>query len=178
VTVRTIFSENRRIPVSAAVALMIELLVILLAAGCTGQPDFRNNTTNDTPITIPSVLVTQPVQTQCLQTGNATPWIIINPINNHYIGDVFEINGTTNIGIDEKILIMIYGRPIPIPYPGVPVPLNGLYGLCKAQQGDCGINIWSYSANTSEFNTPDYFVRVGTENWTIENTTLFSVSMR
>lgn len=82
-----------------------------------------------------------------------------------------------NLGIDEKILVMIYGRPIPLPYPGVPVPSNDLYGLCKVQRGKCGINLWSYSVNTSEFNRVDYLVKVGTENWTVENTTRFSISM-
>jgi hypothetical protein len=159
------------------VALMLVLVVVVLTAGCINQPDFRNNTFNSTTIIIPSILITQATQTQCPTSGNVTPWIIINPISNHVIGDVFEINGTTNLGIDEKLQIMIHGRPIPVPYPGVSVPSKGLSGLCKVQQGDCGVNIWSYSANTSGFNTPDYLVSVGTENGTVVNFTLFSVSM-
>ncbi len=167
----------RRCPLIVAVALVL-LLGMVMAAGCAWQQLYSGNlTTNSTAIDNSSTLITKVVQTLGPASGNDAPWILINPISNHVIGDVFEINGTTNLGIDEKIQIAIYGRPVPVPYPGVPAPSKGSYGLCTVKKGDRGINFWSYSVNTSEFNNPDYFVRVGTENWTVDNATLFSVTM-
>jgi hypothetical protein len=40
-------------------------------------------------------------------TANATPFITIDPIGNHTIGDMFFINGTTNLPITENLTINI-----------------------------------------------------------------------
>jgi hypothetical protein len=100
-----IFSESRWKSVYTAIALMLVLIVMLqLAAACVSrQPVFDNTTANGTASVNSSTLITQVVQTPCSPSENATPYIIINPIGNHTVGDVFEINGTTNLGVNSKI---------------------------------------------------------------------------
>jgi hypothetical protein len=155
------------------------LLLIVCTSICAGcfETKTGNQTGNVLATGTPATMITQQVSSLCPPPGNATPWIIINPIGNHYIGDVFEINGTTNLRTEEKINVAISGIVIGAPYPGIPGPTKGSLGMAKIRGGDCGINVWFYTANTSEFNTPFYIVTAGAENWTVQNDTRFEVSM-
>ena len=163
---------------SRTVLLIISLtIVFLIIAGCISQPATENRTSNVTvDVTIPPFEATQ-IQTQCPLSGTAAPWIIINPIGAHYIGDVFEINGTTNLGIDEIIPVDVFGLPMSRPYPGIGATLYGTNGTAKIWCGNSRINFWNYSVNSSVFNTNFYTVAVGAQNWTVRNFTHFEVMM-
>ncbi len=79
----------RRIPLGLALII----ICILLVAGCTTTPVLDNQTS------IVNASVT-PVTTQ---------FITIDPIVNHTIGDVFFINGTTNLPVTENLTMAIEG---------------------------------------------------------------------
>lgn len=40
-------------------------------------------------------------------TANTTPFITIDPIDNHAVGDVFFINGTTNLPVSENLTLTL-----------------------------------------------------------------------
>jgi hypothetical protein len=164
------------VPITMIFGIM--LVVLLFATGCIEQPAYGNVTAApDTATVSSSTAILQPVQTQCPLSGNTTPWIIINPISNHYIGDVFEINGTTNLGIDEKVLVYVTGRVLSVPYPGVAGTTYGTNGTARIWCGNSGINFWNFSVNSSRFNTNFYFVQVETRNISATNFSRFEMKM-
>jgi hypothetical protein len=144
-------------PVSFALVLL--LVGVVLAAGCSGQPAHGNTTAKGTATVNPSAMITQPVQMQCHPSGNNSPFILIFPIGTHYAGDIFEINGTTNIGVDETLFYSVSKAGIATPMP-VPSPENPAYqynnGAENISYGDilivndkCDEQKWSFWLNTS-----------------------------
>jgi hypothetical protein len=61
---------------------------IVFITGCVSQPATGNKTTNFS-VTIPSSS-NGPTQLSCPSRENETPYIIINPVSNFTIGDVFR----------------------------------------------------------------------------------------
>ena len=179
-TARPIDPERWRMPACAAMALLIALAAVVFAAGCISQQPVSDSTTANSSAKVTlSTLITQSVQTPCLSPGNATPYIIINPIGNHTDGDVFEINGTTNLGVNAKIKIGI-GVP---PSSGVPPPrltynYSTITGYATLQNATCSLNFWLYSVNLSGFHAPHtYLLTVWEEpNYSATNTTRFFVN--
>jgi hypothetical protein len=122
--------------------LLLLIIGTILISGC-----MSNSTGNRTNVST------------CQTVGNETKFIAINPVNTtHYVGDVFEINGTTNFGIDTKIKLTFHEPRFdgPLPNPAIPTtPERYNYtdsdGYVKIQKGDCGVNFWSYIANLSGF---------------------------
>jgi hypothetical protein len=144
--------------------LIIELIFI---AGCVAPNILRNRTT---------------IPTQCSpEYGNVTPWIIINPISNHVIGDVFEINGTTNLGVDKKLKITVNEERKtgvgPYDFPVWNYTYTDSRGYVTMNGGDCEINSWAYQVNLTEFHGQKiYSVNVYSEqNQTIINYSYFFV---
>jgi len=140
------------------------LVAMLLAAGCMGRPD-----------SIPPL-----VPTSCPPTGNATPYIIINPIGNHYVGDVFEIKGSTNLDVDSKIILDLWQpRPLELA-PGSNVTeapsyhLSGTSGYLTIKKGSCGTNTWYYPVDLSGYPPSlGYGVEVRENSKKIKNSTDF-----
>jgi hypothetical protein len=119
------------------------IVCVLTTAGCISQ----NSPSNTTGSSVTNTPVLTVVPTQCPPvSGNATPYIIINPIGNHTVGDVFEINGTTNLDVDAKIDVGIRER---LSSRGDSDNPSGLHGRVTLQKNPCGPNFWSYSVNTS-----------------------------
>lgn len=150
----------------STLALLLLVVYVLLAAGCVGNrtAEITMATHSSTPTII------TPIQTQCLPQENTTPWIHINPVSDHYVGDMFEINGTTNLGINDPLSFWITRRPIRT---RIPSQVYEIRGIVRTQSRDCDTNVWSFSINTSELGVGYYDVGVGTENFTISNWDLF-----
>lgn len=176
-TERPIFSECGRRPVCITVALCIVIGSVLLVAGCIErQPAFGNSTANETVTSTPSTLITQTVQTQCISvSGNSTPWIIINPISDHYVGDVFEINGTTDLEVNNLITVNVYQSHFIRTPRNISYDYTGLWKNITIQGDHCGINTWSFTANISDFNPEEYFAEVTSINPSATNRSVFKV---
>jgi hypothetical protein len=145
--------------------LIISALVagVLISTGCISEKPIENlKTPTTTPI--PAVTFIRPtiVQPQCLPLteNNNTCCILINPVGKHTVGDVFEINGTTNLDVDSKIILDLsepWFHGLPPPPPGItvtPTPYyqySGTKGYVKIQKGDNGINRWSYQVDLSGY---------------------------
>jgi hypothetical protein len=181
-TGRQIFSENWRRD-AKPVALGLFLVVVLLAAGCVGQPVSGNTIDKNASARNSATLQTQPVQNPGPPaSGIATSYIIINPVINHNVGDVFEINGTTNLGVDTKILFQLseppqHGlAPDPKAMSATKTPSyqpSGTMGYVDIQNGTGGTNFWSYKVNLSGYHRIRYYVNVWVrgikpliQNWT------------
>jgi hypothetical protein len=155
-------------------ALLILSLIagILILSGCLSQPQFENRTRNASvsdPIITP---VVTPIQIQCPVQKNEIPWIIINPVSDHYVGEVFDINGTTSLGAGENIsidIIQSYFSPKGQDY------FTGFHRNSEIIEGDCGVNRWTILVNLSEFIPFEYFVYVSDPNQMINCSAVFKV---
>jgi len=154
--------ESRRMPVYAAVALVL-VMVAVLASGCTSpngtwnRPDIitPNQTRPLTPIS--SVFTTLPtIQPQCPVKENTTPWITVNYTDNLQIGDLIKINGTTNIEKGEISIFLLEAAGHTCLNRG-----NVREGPCPCCKGLTvktpviskvgGNNTWSTEVNTSQY---------------------------
>jgi hypothetical protein len=136
--------------------LVVLLVACLLTAGC-----FTPNVTGNNPNT-----------TTICPAKNTTSYIILNPVNTtHYVGEVFEINGTTNFDIDKKIKLTFDEPRFGGPFPGIiHYNFTDSEGYVKIYRGDCGVNYWSYTVNLSGFHTKPYIINIYDEpNFTIKN---------
>jgi len=154
------------------ILIFFMVVCILITTGCVSQNKTRN--TSGSIVTNPSV--STPVQTLCPPIpANATPYIIINPIGDHRIGDIFEINGTTNLGADKKIQIHIdegvFGGPLGSVRPEI--NFFNVDGFVETQQGTCGTTKWSYTVKLPQVHSNMIGVIVG--NMSVYNQTGFIV---
>jgi hypothetical protein len=115
---------------------------------------------------------------ECPQPKNTTPWIIINvkPSSKLHVGDVFEINGTTNLRDYDNISLSISNGGCCHPTAFRPTNING---FAVIQNGNCNVNKWSFSVNLTGAKPDLYFVQVtGIDirtNRSADNTTLIDV---
>jgi len=143
-----------RLKIHFIVTVMLLTIGMIFIAGCVVSHSPENRTT-----IAPSAIATltpQSVPTQCPpESGNVTPYIIINPISTHNVGDVFEINGTTNLGVDKKLKIDICEPRMmgvgPYDMPDWKYIYTDSRGYVTMTGGDCGINSWSYQVNLTGF---------------------------
>ena len=155
------------------------VVCILITSGCVSQNKIQN--TSDISA---NVTYSTSVQTPCPPiSANATPYIIINPISSHNVGDVFEVTGTTNLGVDTKIFLDLSEPYLLDPGPFVTADPNykcsGTKGYVKIQKGAGGTNIWSYPVNLSGYHNPKYYdVNIREEsNHSIKNYTEFFINL-
>ena len=153
---KTLFRKDPRV---RGFIVLIITMCILFAAGCISEKMQEKTTTTSTPV--PAVTFIRPtiVQTQCtpLNENNNTCCILINPVGKHRVGDVFEINGTTNLGVDSKIILelsepwMLDLPPGTITKPTPYYQYSGTKGDVKIQKGTDGIHRWSFQVDLSGY---------------------------
>jgi hypothetical protein len=163
---------NSMTPLRTTFTFLLVLTCVLIIAGCIWQQPAENRTSNISMNVTTFTPVITSVQTSCLPQKNTTPWIAINPISDYYVGEVFEINGTTNLGADENIsidIIQSYFSPKGQDY------FTGFHGHSRIIGSDCGVNKWSISVNLSEFIPFEYFVHVSEANEMINCSAVFKV---
>jgi hypothetical protein len=155
----------------SVLALLLLIVIVLLAAGCVGNrtAEITGATHSSTPTTI------TPTQTQCPPQENTTPWIRINPVSDHYVGDVFEINGTTNLEANTSLKIRIYQFHFYTEPKNLPHIYTSLWENVTVMGDDCGTNRWSFSTNTSSLLPDEYFVVVTSENPFATNRSVFTL---
>ena len=88
---------------------------------------------------------------------NTTPFISIDPIPAHHLGDTIAFHGTTNLPPGEMIETGVYSSEF-VPCPksngdckGYVTPCcGGVFDHVSVIEGPCGANTWSWDVNTSE----------------------------
>jgi hypothetical protein len=108
------------------------------------------------------------------------PEIKIVPIPEKMVGDTFEVRGTTNLAVDDELLVEVYSSsfgPTPKETSG---EFSGVSGTVKVIRGTEGFNTWSFPVDTTTFKPDEYIVAVcaiglqSTQDVTA--TTLFNVA--
>jgi hypothetical protein len=81
--------------------LAVCIILTIGITGCIGLAEPRNTTSVMATVPIPESAMTSPPQ-------NGTYWIHIDPVGNKSAGDIFFINGTTNLNVGDAIHIEVY----------------------------------------------------------------------
>jgi len=153
-------------PLRIMTLILVLLLSILFTAGCLSENTHETPpTTSTTPVPVVTFIRPTIVQPQCLPLNqdNNTCCILINPVGKHSVGEVFEINGTTNLDVESRIILDLYepefhGLPpgstvSPTPY----YQYSGTKGYVKIETGANGINRWSYQVDLSGYHAPNSY---------------------
>jgi hypothetical protein len=83
------------------------------------------------------------------------PWIKINPIGNHSIGDKFSVNATTNLAAGNELIYGIY--PIDYRQPANARP-DSVPPSTLVKEGACGNNSLSFEIDSKTFSPKEYQV--------------------
>jgi len=92
---------------------------------------------------------------------NTTPWIIVDPIGDKYLGDSFNITGTTNLEEGTEVRVTVSALIRCMPHGPCPeFPYYGTMGTAEVVKGDNGLNKTQFFVNASDFVVEDYYVQI------------------
>jgi hypothetical protein len=106
------------------------------------------------------------------------PLALINPIGNHSIGEKFTITGSTNLAVDDDLLIEIYSVSFRPTTKEQSNEFSGTSGMVKVQPGANGNNWWSYDVDTSTFKPDEYIVQVSGIQQQVSGSASFNIVNR
>jgi trimeric autotransporter adhesin len=101
------------------------------------------------------------------------PWIRVNSIGEHYVGEQFTISGTTNLPVDDNLIFEISSSYSP-DAPTNTGEYSGLAKVIKVVKGE-PYNEWSVDIDTSSFKPDEYIVNVESIETTSTATTSFDL---
>lgn len=117
-----------------------------------------------------SAVVNSLSKTNAPSQADITPWIMVNPFPDHHIGDVFEINGTTNLGTNYDLSFWISRQPIRTFIPSQNYEMRGNFSTIPFGYNE---SKWSFPINTSDLGVGYYDIIVYSENLTISDWQMF-----
>ena len=86
-------------------------------------------------------------------------WIRIDPIGDQYVGETFEITGTTNLAEGDQMLVDIKSSAFQPTDKTQSGEFSGTSGTIEVQKGD-GYNTWTFTVDASSFKPDEYTVKV------------------
>jgi len=102
------------------------------------------------------------------------PWIRINPIADHYVGDRFQITGTTNLAVVDGLIAEITSlsfKPTDKTQSG---EFTGISSVIAINEGS-DYNEWALDVDASTFKPDEYIFTVESVDADIKATTAFTV---
>jgi PGF-CTERM protein len=102
------------------------------------------------------------------------PWIRINSIGDHYIGDQFKITGTTNLAIDDDLIVEVTSSSFQPTEKTQSGEFSGVSSTVKVTEGD-SYNEWALDVDASTFKADEYIVNVEAIEADVTATTTFNV---
>ena len=102
------------------------------------------------------------------------PWIRINPIGDHYVGDKFQITGTTNLAVVDGLIAEISSlsfKPTDKTQSG---EFTGISSMIVINEGS-DYNEWALDVDASTFKPDEYMFTVESVDADIKETTTFTV---
>lgn len=103
------------------------------------------------------------------------PDIKINAITEKAVGEKFEIKGTTNLAVDDEILVEVTSSSFTPTQKTQSGEFSGASGTVKVVKGTEGYNTWSFPVDTTTFKPDEYIVQVSGVTVDVTRTALFNV---
>jgi len=103
------------------------------------------------------------------------PVIRISPITEKAVGEKFEISGTTNLAVDDEILVEVVSSSFSPTQKTQSGEFSGATGTVKVKKGTEGYNTWSFPVDTTTFKPDEYIVQASGVTVDVTTTALFNV---
>lgn len=102
------------------------------------------------------------------------PWIRINSIGDHYVGDNFAISGTTNLAVGDDIIVEVTSSSFQPTEKTQSGEFSGQSQTVKVVEGET-YNEWSMDVDASTFKADEYIVTAESIETTATATTTFNI---
>ncbi|MBN2734489.1 MAG: DUF3821 domain-containing protein [Methanomicrobiaceae archaeon] len=102
------------------------------------------------------------------------PWIRINSVGDHYVGDVFKVSGTTNLAVDDDLIVEVTSSSFQPTQKTQSGEFSGVSQTVKVTSGD-SYNEWAMDVDASTFKPDEYIVNVEAIEADCTATTTFNV---
>lgn len=103
------------------------------------------------------------------------PVITVAPVSEKQVGDVFTIAGTTNLAVDDLVLVEVVSSSFEPTMKADPGGFSGVSGSVPVRKGTGGLNRWAFPVNTTAFRPDEYIVQVTGITVPAETSTTFNV---
>ena len=102
------------------------------------------------------------------------PWIRVNNVGDHYVGDQFKITGTTNLAVDDTLIVEVTSSSFQPTQKTQSGEFSGLSSTVKVTEGST-YNEWALDVDSSTFKTDEYIVNVEAIEADVTTTTTFNI---
>jgi len=103
------------------------------------------------------------------------PTIRINPVGEKSVGAKFNIEGTTNLAVDDEILVEVTSSSFKPTDKTQSGEFSGSTGTVKVQKGTDGFNTFTFPVDAASFKPDEYIVKASGITVDATATTLFNV---
>lgn len=110
-----------------------------------------------------------------LQILIENPVITIDPVGDRHVGDKFTITATTNLAVDDEVLVEVYSSSFQPTQKSQSGEFSGATGTIKVTKGDSGLNKLSFDVDASTFKPDEYLVKESAVLQDATGTALFNV---
>ena len=102
------------------------------------------------------------------------PWIRVNTVGDHYVGDQFKITGTTNLAVDDTLIVEVTSSSFQPTQKTQSGEFSGLSSTVKVTEGST-YNEWALDVDASTFKADEYIVNVEAIEADVTTTTTFNI---
>ncbi len=137
---------------------------LLFTAGCTSQLTAENQSVNTSQNNSLSPLTIVKNRSQCDSRETGAPWVQIDPVGDHHVGELLTINGSTNLPQGSILAIDI--SPVAPPHTSMYFNITEwCIRRCKHANvtvinGIFSPNTFSIAYDTTNLNSDEYWVWV------------------
>jgi len=103
------------------------------------------------------------------------PKITILPVGEKQVGDKFTISGTTNLAVDDEILVEVVSSSFKPTEKTQSGEFSGATGTVKVVKGTDGFNKWSFPVDASTFKPDEYICQASGITVNAQSSVLFNV---
>jgi PGF-CTERM protein len=110
-----------------------------------------------------------------LQILIENPVITVDTVGDRHVGDKFTITATTNLAVDDEVLVEVYSSSFQPTQKSQSGEFSGATGTIKVTKGDSGLNKLSFDVDASTFKPDEYLVKESAVLQDATGTALFNV---
>ena len=103
------------------------------------------------------------------------PVIRVDPIADKHVGDKFTITATTNLAVNDDVLVTVYSSSFKPTDKSQSGEFSGATGTVKVTKGTSGLNAISFDVDSSTFKPDEYLVTESAVLQVATGTALFNV---
>jgi hypothetical protein len=103
------------------------------------------------------------------------PTVLINPIGDHYVGDKFNVSGSTNLAVGDHLMIEVTSSSFKPTQKSASGEFSGSSRVVNVVPGSGGYNRWSFDVDTTAFKPDEYIVKVSGIAQDVTASTYFNI---